>query len=64
MDLCVRNRKRDLKVFHMRKNLKWTFVRIAQEFDISKARARQLYMRIAEERNEGEDVSRRMGIGA
>jgi DNA-directed RNA polymerase sigma subunit (sigma70/sigma32) len=46
----------------MRKNLKYTFKRIGQEFDISKARARQLYVRIVEERSK--DVSRKMGIGA
>ena len=62
MQLAVRDHRRDLKILHMRNNLKWTFTKIAAEFNISKARARQLY-----ERMECEAIDRtnkEMGIGA
>ena len=58
MKLAVRDRKRDLKVLHMRKNLKYTFTKIGEELDISKVRARQLYVRIS-----GERTNKAMGIG-
>jgi hypothetical protein len=48
----------------MRKNLKWTFVKIAKEFDITSARARQLYLRLLEERKNSDKESKKMGIGA
>lgn len=64
MKLCVRDYKRDLKILHMRANLKWPYTKIAESLDISKARARQLYMRMAEERRNEEKVNKAMGIGA
>lgn len=57
MEAAVRDRKRDLKILHMRNNLQWTFIKIAAEFNISKVRARQLYMRVNGERKRAKEVA-------
>jgi len=53
MKLAVRDHKRDANILHLR-DKGWTFTRIGKKYDISKARVRQLYIRI---------VNKRMGIG-
>jgi hypothetical protein len=52
MDLSVRDYKRDLKILYMRDKLNWTFAKIGKEYNISKARARQVYIRVSVERKE------------
>lgn len=54
MKLSVRDHKRDAEIVVLR-NKGWTFTQIGKKYDISKARARQLYMRI---------TNKQMGIGA
>jgi hypothetical protein len=54
MKLAVRDHKRDAEIIHLRDVKGWTFTMIAKKYDISKARARQLYMRI---------TNKQMGIG-
>lgn len=61
MKLEVRNRRRDLEIVFLRENKKWVYSQIAKKYGISKARARQLYMRVVYERI---NVNREMGIGA
>jgi len=61
MKLCVRNRRRDLEIVFLRENKKWTYPQIAKRYDITKARARQLYLRMVRERL---NVNKQMGIGA
>jgi len=54
MKLAVRDHKRDGEIFTLREDKKWTFTKIGKKYDISKARARQVYVRI---------LNKRMGIG-
>ena len=61
MKLCVRNRRRDLEIVFLRENKKWIFKQIGERFNITRVRARQLYIRMARER---ERESKQMGIGA
>lgn len=49
---CKRDTKRDKEVLRLREASMLTFPQIARELGISKARARQLYMRLVEEREE------------
>ena len=58
MKLLVRDHRRDLEILHLRNKLGWTFTRIGEKYNISKGRARQLYDRI---RNERENT--KLGIG-
>jgi hypothetical protein len=61
MKLAVRNKRRDLEIVFLRENKKWLFSQIAEKYSISKARARQLYMRMVHEKM---NVNKEMGIGA
>jgi len=61
MKACVRNKRRDLEIVFLRENKKWLFKKIAEKFNITKTRARQLYIRMVEERN---NINKHMGIGA
>lgn len=61
MKLCTRNRKRDLEIVFLRDKKKWTYPQIGEKYNITKARSRQLYMRIVSERL---NVNKEMGIGA
>lgn len=61
MKLCVRNKRRDLEIVFLRENKKWTYPKIAIKYNVTKARARQLYVRMALER---ERANKQMGIGA
>jgi hypothetical protein len=61
MEFQKRNRKRDLEVVFLRENKKWIFKEIGEKYDITRVRARQLYMRMVRER---ERASKQMGIGA
>jgi transcriptional regulator len=53
MKLAVRDHKRDIEIVTLR-NKGWTFTQIAKKYDISKARARQVYMRA---------INKQMGTG-
>jgi hypothetical protein len=57
----VRDCKRDLEILFLRNVKEWTFTRIAQKYDITKGRARQLYVRMVSERDR---ANTQMGIGA
>jgi len=59
MKLAVRNKRRDLEIVFLRENKKWLFKNIAKKYNISNARARQLYVRTVHE-----NVNKHMGIGA
>ena len=61
MRLQVRNDRRDREIVFLRENRKWTYVQIAQKYGITRVRARQLYMRMV---NERENINQQMGIGA
>jgi hypothetical protein len=61
MKLCVRDHNRDKDIVHLREHKKWTYVAIAEKHNITKARARELYLRMMKDR---EKVSRQLGIGA
>ena len=61
MKLAVRNKRRDLEIVFLRENKKWTYPKIAEKYGLSKARARQLYVRMVEDRL---NVNKEMGIGA
>lgn len=61
---CVRNKRRDLEILFLRNKKGWTFTRIGEKYDITKARARQVYSRIVAERKKEEETSKQMGIGA
>ena len=52
MKLAVRDHKRDENILRLR-DKGWTFIRIGKKYDISKARVRQIYMRV---------VNKKMGI--
>lgn len=64
MKACVRNKKRDLEILFLRNVKGWTYPKIAAKYDITKARARQVYYRISNERKAEEETSKKMGIGA
>jgi DNA-directed RNA polymerase sigma subunit (sigma70/sigma32) len=53
MKLSVRDHKRDADIISLR-DKGWTFTKIGKKYDISKARVRQLYIRV---------VNKRMGVG-
>jgi DNA-directed RNA polymerase specialized sigma24 family protein len=59
---CVRNKKRDLEILNLRNVKGWTYPKIAEKYDITKSRARQLYYRASNEKK-GE-MNKKMGIGA
>jgi len=61
---CVRNKKRDLEILFLRNMKGWTFTKIAQKYDITKGRARQLYYRVSADRKREEESNKQMGIGA
>ena len=61
MKVQMRDYERDMKIVIFREKGEWTFLKIANKLDISKARVRQLYRRIVAER---ENISKQMGIGA
>lgn len=63
MKLAVRDHKRDLEIVFLRENRKWTYPKIAEKYNITKVRARQLYERIKYERTM-KDGNKQMGIGA
>lgn len=63
MKRAVRNHRRDLEIVFLRENQSWTYPEIAKKYDITKARARQLYLRVKLERDM-EKSNNRMGIGA
>lgn len=63
MKLCVRDHKRDLEIVFLRENKKWTYPKIAEKYNITKARARQLYARVKQER-EMQKGNKKLGIGA
>lgn len=50
MLFCERDCKRDKEIVRLREVEKWIYKDIAKKFDISNARARQLYLRIVKER--------------
>mgnify|MGYP001559871931 CR=1 FL=1 len=62
MKLAVRDHDRDMKIVLYREKGGWPFPRIAEKFNISKSRARQIYERVVLERQE--NVNKHMGIGA
>ncbi len=64
MKLCVRDHRRDLEIVFLRENKGWTFPEIGKKYNITKARAKQLYDRVKEEREETEKESKKLGIGA
>lgn len=55
----IRDHRRDVEILHMRDNMKMTYPQIAEKYNVTKARIRQLYERIKQER-----VNKEMGIGA
>jgi hypothetical protein len=61
MELSKRNHRRDLEVVFLRENKKWTYPQIAKRYNITKVRARQVYIRTV---NERKNVNKQMGIGA
>jgi DNA-directed RNA polymerase specialized sigma24 family protein len=64
MKACVRNKKRDLEILHLRNVKGWTYPKIAEKYDITKSRARQLYYRASNDKKKEVEQSRKMGIGA
>jgi hypothetical protein len=62
MKLAVRNHRRDLEVVFLRENKGWTYPQIGKKYDITKARARQLYLRVKQER--AIEENKQVGIGA
>lgn len=54
MESSKRDTNRDARIWHMRKQLCWSFRRIGEELNISKSRARQLYVRVLKEMEEKE----------
>lgn len=57
MLFCNRDKKRDKEILKMREKMKLTFVQIGKELGISKVRARQLYVRLVEERANKKEVA-------
>jgi len=64
MKRAVRDYKRDKEILWLRNNKGWTFVKIAQKYDITKGRVRVIYNRIVEDRKKEEESNKQMGIGA
>lgn len=64
MKFQPRNHKRDLEILFLRNNKGWTFAAIGKKYDVTKARARELYYRIAEDRKKEQETSKKMGVGA
>jgi DNA-directed RNA polymerase sigma subunit (sigma70/sigma32) len=64
MKFQPRNHKRDLEILYLRNVKGWTFPKIGQKYDITKARARQLYCRIVKDKKKEHEASKKMGIGA
>ena len=61
MELQKRNKRRDLEIVFLRENKKWIFKEIGDKYNISRVRARQLYIRMVRDRI---NVNKEMGIGA
>jgi hypothetical protein len=61
MKLAVRDYDRDVKIVMYREKEKWSFIKIGKKLGVTKGRARVLYVRIIEER---EQTIKQMGIGA
>jgi hypothetical protein len=60
-ELKKRNHRRDLEIVFLRENKKWIFKKIGERFNITRVRARQLYVRMVSERDR---ANTQMGIGA
>lgn len=63
MKLCVRNRRRDVEILFLRDKKGLTFDAIGAKYDITKARARQLYYRVSSEKKREEKLNKQIGIG-